>query len=70
MSARRREARIGMSESDSRQHDVRVAGGDRVGRVRDGLAAGGAGAVQRIGGDLFGELGQETHLARDIRNER
>ena len=64
---KRRECRIGMSESDSTPPARMVSAwpeGDLVGGVGDGLGGGGAGAVQRVGRNAGGELGQETHLAR------
>src|SRR6266571_2270029 len=38
--------------------------------VGHGLRGGGAGAVQGVRGDLFGELREEAHFAGDVRHER
>ena len=59
-----------MSESDSTppaRIDVGVAERDLVGGVGDGLGRGGAGPVERVGGDAREELRQQAHLARDVR---
>ena len=42
---------------------------DLVGGVVDGLSRRGAGAIEGIGRNAGGELGQETHLARHVRRE-
>ena len=51
-------------------HDVRVAKRDLIARVRDRLTAGGAGAIEGVGGDLFRKLREEAHFASDVRHQR
>ena len=52
-----RDDRIGMAERDL------------VGGVGNGLAGGGAGAVERVGRDVGGELGEETDFAGHVGRE-
>jgi len=46
-----------------------VAQGDLIVGGRDRLIGRGAGAVDRKGGNLLGKLGEEAHLAADIRHQ-
>jgi hypothetical protein len=50
--------------------DVSVPQSDLVVRSGDGLGAGGAGAIERVGGDLFRELGKEAHFPPNVGNQR
>ena len=49
--------------------DVSVAEHDLVMAASDRLGGGGAGTVHGVGGDFLGKLGQQAHLAADVRDE-